>query len=142
MTARIDEGGCLCGAIRYRVAGSPVARTLCHCQSCRRASGAPSVAWTVFAASDFALLSGKPVNFSSSPSVVRTFCGTCGTPLTYQRESRTQTIDVTTATLDAPNRFAPTCEIWTGEKLEWEALNAALPNHPRSSKPAADENFG
>ena len=44
------EGGCLCGAIRYRVSGEPLARSLCHCRSCRLGAGAPSVAereiWT------------------------------------------------------------------------------------------------
>ena len=47
------EGGCLCGAIRYRVIAEPIARSICHCLSCRRASGAPSVAWAVFRPEDF-----------------------------------------------------------------------------------------
>jgi hypothetical protein len=142
MTEKINEGGCLCGSIRYRATSDPVATSLCHCRSCRRASGAPSVAWAVFRSSDFAFVTGEPASFHSSPGVLRTFCRNCGTPLTYQRESDTGKIDITTATLDDPDQFAPACEIWTGEKLEWEALNAALPNHPRSSKPAGDENFG
>ena len=99
------EGGCLCGAVRYRATGESLARTLCHCRSCRLASGAPSLAWVVFQSSDFAFIAESPVSFHSSPGVTRTFCGKCGTPLTYQRDAERGTIDVTTVTLDAANDF-------------------------------------
>ncbi len=128
------EGGCLCGAIRYRVTGEPVATSLCHCKTCRRASGAPTVAWAVFRSSDFAFANGAPTCFHSSPGIARTFCGKCGTPLTYQRESGTGTIDITTATLDHPDRFAPACEIWIAHKISWESLNGPIPQHSGSSK--------
>jgi hypothetical protein len=133
MTDSAIEGGCLCGAVRYRVTGQATARALCHCRSCRLASGAPSVAWAVFEATDFAFVSGQPARFRSSSGVVRTFCGRCGTPLTYQAESRPTSIDVTTATLDAADRFAPTMEIWTEDRLPWERLNEALPQYAKSS---------
>jgi len=42
------EGGCLCKAVRFRVTGDPLHSVICHCHSCRRASGAPSVAWLTF----------------------------------------------------------------------------------------------
>ncbi|MEJ1960056.1 MAG: GFA family protein [Gammaproteobacteria bacterium] len=127
------EGGCLCGAIRYRATGDSTARALCHCRSCRLASGAPSVAWVVFRAGEFAFVSGEPIRFHSSPSVTRTFCGKCGTPLTYQADSRGDSIDVTTATLDRADEYAPTIEIWLEEKLEWECANGALRQYPRTS---------
>lgn len=131
------EGGCLCGAIRYRATAEPTARTLCHCRSCRLASGAPSLAWTVFRARDFEWLSGTPREFRSSPDVVRTFCGDCGTSLGYGRDSRAEMVDVTTASLDEPERAAPTCEIWTSHKLAWVASNSALPQFERSSRPSS-----
>jgi hypothetical protein len=127
------QGGCLCGAVRYQVRDTALATSICHCNSCRRASGAPSVAWVVFAAADFAFVSGQPVAFHSSPPVVRTFCGKCGTPLTYQHEESPDTIDVTTATLDSAERFPPTKEIWLEHKLAWEPVNGALPQFDRSS---------
>src|SRR4030095_9898552 len=127
------QGGCLCGAIRYRITGLPVARSLCHCRSCRLAAGAPSVAWIVVRRSDFAIVTGEPARFRSSPSVVRTFCGKCGTPLTYQNDDSPDTIDVTTATLDLPEAFPPTREIWLDHKLAWERANENLQQFPRSS---------
>ena len=127
------DGGCLCAAVRYRVSGAPLATSICHCNSCRRASGAPSVAWVVLRTVDFAFVTGQPVTFRSSPPVVRTFCGKCGTPMTYQHDASPGTIDVTTATLDVPERFAPLREIWLEHKLPWQPVNEALPHFPRTS---------
>ncbi len=133
MSAQTVVGGCLCGAVRYRVTGDTTARSLCHCRSCRLASGAPSVAWAVFRAADFAFVKGQPASFKSSPKVVRTFCGQCGTPLTYQSESRPQATDVTTITLDDAERFAPTKEIFLAEKLAWERANESIEQYQGSS---------
>jgi hypothetical protein len=137
MTEPSHEGGCLCGAIRYRARADARALTLCHCNSCRRACGAQSVAWAVFPADAFELTKGEPSRYRSSPQVVRTFCGRCGTPLTYQHESRADAIDVTTASLDEPDRFAPRFEIWVEEKIAWETLDPKLVHQPRSSKSSA-----
>ena len=128
------EGGCLCGAIRYRVKSLPIALSLCHCNSCRRAAGAPSVAWVVLHSNALEFVTGTPQLFRSSPGVVRGFCGQCGTSLTYQRELEPDTIDITTASLDRADDFAPTRETWTGEKLAWEALNGAAPTFAGSSR--------
>lgn len=129
----IHEGGCLCGAIRYRVSAQARALTHCHCHSCRHAVGAPSVAWAVFPRDGFEFIAGEPVRHASSPKVVRGFCGICGTSLTWQHEDRPLTMDVTTASLDDANAFAPLREIWTCEKLAWQVLDPALPHYPRSS---------
>jgi hypothetical protein len=80
----VAEGGCICGAIRYRVAGEPTNTMICHCQSCRRVAAAPVVAWVTFPKARFELLRGHPAEFRSSPPVRRTFCAACGTPLTYE----------------------------------------------------------
>lgn len=128
------EGGCLCGTIRYHVGGMPLVASICHCTSCRRASGAPSVAWVVLRTVDFAIVTGRPAVFRSSPPVTRTFCGRCGTPLTYQHDESPSTIDVTTATFDFPERFAPTREIWLEHKIAWESVNEGLQHFPRSGR--------
>jgi hypothetical protein len=131
--AKSIEGGCLCGAIRYRATAEPRVSTLCHCHSCRLASGAPSVAWTVFPADAIAFVFGTTVEFESSPGVMRGFCGQCGTQLTYRHISENETIDVTTATLDAADNYAPTKEIWVAEKLSWERLNDDMKHFSASS---------
>jgi hypothetical protein len=127
------KGGCFCGAIRYRVQGEAIARTLCHCRSCRRATGGASVAWAVFANDAFDMLTGEPKWHSSSPGVAWGFCGECGSLVLYRRDSRPEHTDVTTVSLDEPDAFPPTVEIWTEHKLAWETLNPDLPHKPRST---------
>jgi len=134
MNAQRIEGGCLCGAVRYRIDGEASGRTLCHCSSCRHAAGAPSVAWVIFPAEGFSFVAGEPKSFRSSPHVTRSFCGDCGTPLLYRSDRRADVVDIPTATLDDAASFPPEREIWTGEKLDWEVVNPALPQYPRSSK--------
>jgi hypothetical protein len=128
------EGGCLCGAVRYRIDAAPLATSRCHCRSCRLATGAPSVAWAVMPANAFVYLRGQPTQHRSSPQIVRTFCSHCGTSLTWQHDEQPQSIDITTATLDDPDALAPSREIWLDQKIAWQPLDAALPHYPGSSR--------
>ena len=113
------DGGCLCGAVRYRAIGAARFPTLCHCASCRRAAGAPAVAWVTFPLAAFSFVRGEPARFRSSPPVTRAFCPRCGTPLTYQHDAFAGDVDVTTASFDEPERFPPLDHTWTSERLSW-----------------------
>jgi hypothetical protein len=121
------EGGCLCGAIRYRVSGAARDLCYCHCRSCRLASGAHCVAWATFDRERFELLRGALVRMRSSPPVVRTFCGACGAAIGYANDATPGEIDVTLATLDDAKGLAPACHIWVSHKLPWVALGDGLP---------------
>jgi hypothetical protein len=135
----VAEGGCLCNSIRYRITAVPLAQGRCHCRSCRLAAGAPSVAWIVLGRSDFTFVTGEPIRYRSSPSVVRSFCGKCGTPLTYQHDDSPDSIDVTTATLDRPDAFPPTREVWTEHKVAWEVLDEDLRHYRRGSSESSGD---
>ncbi len=130
-------GGCLCGAVRYRLGGPVLASIVCHCRSCRLASGAPSVAWLTVERRHFALDAGRPAEFASSPGVSRGFCGRCGSPLTYRSDASPDELDVTTASLDDPSAAPPTREVWLEHKIDWEAANPALAPYPRGSSAGA-----
>ena len=118
--SRIDiQGGCFCGEVRYRSAAEPIHSTICHCGDCRRAAGAQSVAWVTFRREAFSFTAGQPVRFKSSPPVIRTFCGRCGTSLTYERDDRPGEIDVTTGSLADPEAFPPTQHVFSEQKLSW-----------------------
>jgi hypothetical protein len=131
-------GGCLCGAIRYRVTGPPRATSLCHCESCRRATGGPSLAWVIFDEDKVEIVRGALAIHASSPGVERGFCARCGSSLSYTRANRPGLFDLATGSLDDPEAFPPDKEIWLEEKLSWEAANPALPHHARFSTPPAE----
>ena len=112
-------GRCLCGRVRYRTKGAPLWVAHCHCESCRRATGAPLTTNARFAAESFAWTAGKPAIFASSPGVARTFCSRCGTSLTYQGERWPGEVHVLVATLDHPDAVTPRGEAFAEERLPW-----------------------
>lgn len=124
---RISEGGCLCGKVRYRAVGEATNSMVCHCRTCRRTAGSPVVAWVTFPKAKFQLTGADPSAFRSTPPVRRTFCGACGTPLTYEHQSSAETVDIATCTLDDPNAFPPTHHSWLSHDLDWVRFGDALP---------------
>ena len=126
------EGGCYCGAVRYELVGVPLASMVCHCQSCRRIAGAPVVAWITVAKDDFRLTRGQVSDLESSIGVKRTFCSSCGTPLTYSSVKYPEEIDVTTCTLDDPNAYPPAHHSWLSQDLRWVRFGDGLPVYPQS----------
>ena len=136
-TNRSIEGGCLCGAVRYRASGKAYGITHCHCRSCRRASGAPFVTWAGFDTDNFTFTRGQPASYASSGNVLRTFCNRCGTALTYRRLDLPDSIDVTLGSMDVPEALQPEDHTWTESRLSWVALCDQLPTYPRERQPAS-----
>lgn len=125
------QGGCLCGAIRYRIDGPSRRTTSCHCLHCRRSSAAAFVTWVELPSCAFKLLSGSPSRYESRPGVTRQFCGACGAQLTYQRAGEADTIDVTACSLDDPERVPPDDHVWCDRMLPWVKLSDGLPRYNR-----------
>jgi len=113
--------------VRFEASGTPGNLCYCHCESCRRASGSPAVAWGTFARDGFRVTQGTLTEFRSSPPVTRGFCAACGSCLTYRHEARPGEIDVTLATLDEAARLAPQMHVWVADKLPWVRIADGLP---------------
>jgi hypothetical protein len=126
------EGGCFCGAVRYRVDGEPGRVTHCHCRHCRRLSGAAFVTWAELRPEELAFTTGEPRTVESREGVTRTFCDRCGTPLTFRdAEDDPPVIDVVVCSLDEPERVQPEDHVWSGRRLPWIRLDDRLPCYPR-----------
>lgn len=130
MTGEIHKGGCACGAVRYRIDGPPLGAAHCHCAMCRKAAGTPFVTWAPVKTKNFSITKGNLIEFKSSQSGVRGFCGTCGTALTFWAARKPDYIDVTLASFDDPEALTPTHHIWTGSRISWAHMNRHLPDFP------------
>lgn len=128
----IHKGGCLCGAVRYQITGPPLRGTICHCGVCRRISGAPFLAWAIVASAQHSWTSGEPASFRSSQRVIRQFCRTCGSPISFQFDDAIsdQIFGVTVGSLDQPEAFPPTRHNWTSRQLPWITFADGLPSNP------------
>lgn len=130
MDEQVLEGGCQCGAVRYRVRGEPVMAALCHCTMCRRANAAPAVAWAMFAQEQVSFVAGTPAEYASSAEGRRGFCGRCGTPLSFRADYLPGLIDLTVGSLDRPEAIAPQFHYWTSRQLPWLHVADDLPAYP------------
>jgi hypothetical protein len=105
---------------------------ICHCHTCRKTSGAPVVAWISVPREGLSFLQGRPGRYTSSEGVERGFCGKCGTHLTYATEDEPDSIDLTTASLDDPERAPPTHHSWLSDNIDWVTFGDGLPQFRRS----------
>ena len=116
---RIYQGGCLCGAVRFRVTGRPIWTAFCHCESCRRATGSVVAAYAGYAADRFEYRAGEPSHLQSSNDVSRGFCAGCGSALTYEGDGWPGEVHVHVGTLDEPEAFPPQGQAFEKERISW-----------------------
>jgi hypothetical protein len=124
----IREGGCLCGAVRFKAEGEPINVRVCHCRKCQKAMGSPFFARALFPQSALTV-EGETARYASSETLERVFCTTCGTRLFAWRRNGTAA-GVALAGFDDRNAFAPTEHIWIAEKMNWVKLDDGLPQYP------------
>jgi len=132
--ARLVRGGCRCGAVRFAATGEPNKVAYCHCDSCRKATGAPVSVNVMFEARQFRFTAGAPRSYESSPGVQRAFCERCGTPLTWSgiwHERRFVFCYV--GTLDDPASFEPDRHAFCDHRLAWFDVADHLPRYPATS---------
>lgn len=125
----VYRGGCLCGAIRYEAKGPAFEETICHCSICRRASGAPYVAWFTVKLDGFRVVKGTLVQYRSSASGLRGRCTGCGTQITFLGNDAPEAIDVTTASLDNPALLPPKSHSYFDDRLPFVCAEDGLPRH-------------
>ncbi len=127
------EGGCLCGALRYRVTAEPVDSAYCHCRMCQRRSGAPAVATAEIPVAGFAFVLGEPATYRSSPAAQRLFCRDCGTELYFALLDDPPSLSLNIGTLDNPEAVRPIKHIWTSSQMSWFDVADDLPRHAENA---------
>jgi hypothetical protein len=113
------EGGCICGAVRFVARGEPKSVFWCHCQSCRRHSGAPVSVFVAFERDAYAVTTGEIASFNSSPGTRRGFCSRCGSTLTCESAKLPNETHFHVGVFDDPARFTPSKHLFRNEQLPW-----------------------
>jgi len=113
------EGGCLCGAVRFLATGAPKGVFWCHCQSCRRHSGAPVAVFVGFEREAYTVTKGEIAKFKSSPGTTRGFCRTCGSTLTCEVAQLPTETHFHVGAFDDPAQFEPSRHFFRNEQLPW-----------------------
>jgi hypothetical protein len=128
-------GGCLCGAVRYRVTGRPLplSTTVCNCKECQRSTGSTFSIVVPVRASTFQL-EGEPLatfqttGTDSGENRARKFCPRCGSPVLTVVAETPELVWIKAGTLDDKSWLSPTLEIWCESAQAW---TQRLPRRPR-----------
>lgn len=101
-------GRCLCGHYRFTAEGTPIWVATCHCESCRRATGAPLVPYVGYPDERVRFAPAEPPFFTSSPGVARGYCEQCATPLYYRADGYPGETHLFRSNFEQPTAFTPT----------------------------------
>ena len=124
-------GGCLCGAVRFRLKSTPFDAGWCHCRTCQLNSGSPAMAFASVADGDWVAEkgAGEVRTTRSSNFGLRGHCRSCGTPLYMKVDHQPETVDFSIATLDDPDAVAPGFHIFWSSRIAWFEPGDDLPRY-------------
>jgi len=137
-------GGCLCGAIRYRISVPITELRACHCTNCQKGSGTQGSINAVVPAATFKLTQGTLKRYDSLADSGRTlyrfFCGDCGSPIYSQRATALDTLVVRAGSLDQSGDMKITANIWTRSARPWAHIDPECRQFPgQPDAPAAQK---
>jgi hypothetical protein len=124
------NGGCSCGAVRYRLTSEPLFVHCCHCLNCQRQTGSAFVINILIEADRVELLGEEPEAVSVPRSGGKKQkiwrCPTCRVAV-YSEYTSPRVRFVRAGTLDEPSAVAPDVHIFTRSKLPWVVLPDDVP---------------
>jgi hypothetical protein len=125
------DGGCACGAVRYRLGDAPLFVHCCHCRDCQRQTGSAFVLNALIETDRIVPLAGDPRPVAvptDSGRPHRIFrCAACQTAVWSEYGGRAALRFVRVGTLDDPTALPPDVHIYTRSTLPWVALPAGVP---------------
>lgn len=121
-------GGCLCGTVRYRFEGEPLAFYACHCTDCQRQTGSAFGLSLVVRRDDLELVDGEPARFEVPMEDGRTkcgrFCGKCAARVWGEPVRHPELFVLRPGSFDEPGSYRPWGDIWTSSAQPWVGFTA------------------
>jgi len=132
------EGGCVCGAVRYRVRNAPFRTGVCHCKFCQRRTGSAFGVGVYFRKDDFELLQGELESYEhrsdeSSRWLKMEFCPKCGTTVTWMLELFPDGRGVAGGSFDDPGWLRIERHTWTRSKQPWVPIPPGVERHEKAA---------
>lgn len=116
-------GGCLCGAVTYRVTGPLRPVIACHCRQCRKSSGHHVAATS--APREAVEITGRVQWYQSSETARRGFCPVCGSNLFWSGPGTH--LSIFAGTLDGATGLRMAGHIYCADKGDYYTLADGLP---------------
>ena len=124
------EGGCLCGAVRFRCEGEPINVRICHCRNCQKAMGSPFIRPArCFRKSARDGAKARPRAIASSEALRPGVLQGLRHAAVYLAPATARRPASSLATFDDRNAFAPTEHIWVSEENRLGEVDDGLPQH-------------
>lgn len=135
------EGGCRCGAVRYRLTTDAMPPVYCcHCQVCQTWSGSAFTEQALISDAQIEITAGEIEIYDNITATGATsrqrLCGTCHTRLWNTNSARPGLTVVRAGTLDASEALVPCAHIWVKRKQPWVVIDPAIPSWPENAPPA------
>ena len=121
------DGGCLCGAVRFRADVEPALVAVCHCATCQRTTGS-SFCYNVTVPESAVTVEGDTLTTyedrsgASGEPFHRSFCGRCGSPIMARGAAYGGLVILEAGALDDPASVVPGAHIWCAEKQPWVVI--------------------
>ena len=125
---------CACGAVRGTARGEPDSITWCHCEDCRRESGAPAFVWVGWKVEAIDDLASRSRARTTRPGVTRMRCEDCGSLLGYSDEGLPGLVYVPLGLFDEPDAFVPTEHAYWPERVAGLSVADGLPKRDATTQ--------
>ena len=124
--ANLHRGHCRCEQIVMVANCEPHYSLFCHCDDCRRSTGAPVLAAVGFLKEHVNWESDASLARFKNGAATRLFCNNCGSPIAQEHKSLDDTIFVNTGFMDNPENYPPNAHTFSGQQLPWLNLKDDL----------------
>lgn len=125
-------GSCLCGDVRYQIAGRLPAFEVCHCRQCQKAQGGACAVVAPISASAIEWLTGEAglKAYRASLAKERVFCARCGSPLFSRRDDNPGVLRLRVGTLDDVRNTSVASHAHVASQVDWFEIGDDAPRHP------------
>jgi hypothetical protein len=124
------QGGCMCGAVRYEIAGAPMMVGNCFCIDCRKASGTSHSTHAIIPATGLAIAGATRAYASPADRgsiVTRHFCPECGCAIHSTNSGMPGTIAIRVSSLDDLDAVEPQMTVYASRAPSWALIDRTRP---------------